>query len=468
VTTALGRIWLVAGSMAAGAALPSLGLFSGALIAATGILALAPRRRPLLAIGGLCLAAAGLGIVATSGRSGSGVLEQLAERVPYCFVGGQVVEQIGALGTLVSVDDARCEESISLRNPGVVVADLPRADAGASLTGSGWLLPLENDDFDAQRRRLGAHSKLDLDEVELGEVNGLLSRMAARIRDGLRSATAGMDQRSSALLRGLVIGDVSGIDPSTEESLRRAGLSHLVAVSGGNVAIVVGAVLLICRRWSLPARLGAAGFALVAFVTVVGPEPSVLRAAVMGAIGLAAIAFGRRADPLHALGLALIVVIGVRPALVYSVGLHLSVAATAGIVLWTAPIRNRLPKIPAVVTMPLAATLAAQIAVAPLLSLTFGEVSVIAPLANLVAIPVVPLATVLGLAAGVFGSVLPPVGLLLAQIATPLAGWVVDVGDALGSKGWATMRVAPMTGWVLAVAVGTAAVLTMRKIDSSL
>jgi len=249
----------------------------------------------------------------------------------------------------------------------------------------------------------------------------------------------------------------------TEEQLRRAGLSHLVAVSGSNVAIVVGAAALVVARFALWARLVVCVAALALFVLVVGPEPSVLRAAAMGCVGLAALAFGRRAEPLHALGLALIVVLTLRPGLLFSVGLHLSAAATAGIVIFAGGLARRMSWCPRPVALVLAATLAAQIAVAPVLVGTFGEFSLVAPMANLLAVPAVAPATVLGVVAAVAGALVPPVGWLCARAAEPFVAWVLAVGKSTGAWSWASVDVPEWWGWPLGVLVVAAAVATFRS-----
>jgi competence protein ComEC len=343
-----------------------------------------------------------------------------------------------------------------------VVVDDPMGDSGAEITGRGLLESLDDDPFDRQRRRLGALAVLHASEVELGPVGSPPLAVAAAVRRGLRRATESLDARRGALVEGLTIGDVSGFDPVTIERFRSAGLSHLVAVSGSNVAIVLGALGLLVRRLGSRCRLVLGLAALGMFVVVVGPEPSVLRAAGTGAIGLAALASGRRAEPLHALGVALLVVLAARPAMVHLVGLHLSVAATVGIVLWSHPIAGRLARLPRWAALGCGATVAAQIAVAPVLVVAFGRLPVAGPAANLLALPAVPPATVLGVAAGVIGAMWPAAGALAARLAEPLAGWILWVGDAFGRPSWASVEVPRWSGWAAALPLIVAAYRSLR------
>jgi competence protein ComEC len=386
----------------------------------------------------------------------------MAERVPHCELRGRLLEHAGGLGSLVSADLLSCEGFTPGHSAGVVVIEPSDVEAGATVSSTGWLVRLQTgDSFDDARRGLGAHSAFHIDEIEqVGSPRGLYG-VASHVRAGLDRATAGMEPERAGLLSGLSTGDTTGIGGATEEQLRRAGLSHLVAVSGSNVAIVVGATALMVSRVALPIRIAACGIALGLFVLVVGPEPSVLRASVMGTVGLLALAAGRRTEPLHALGLALIVLLGLRPGLISSVGLHLSVAATAGIVVFSGHIRRALDGLPNFVSLALAVTLAAQFAVAPLLIGTFGELSLVAPLANLLAIPMVAPATVLGLMAAVTGALVPPVGLLCARVAEPFVTWVLAVGRTTGSWSWASLEVPQAWAWPLWGLVIAAALVSL-------
>lgn len=461
---ALGRIWVAAGSVASGViAAPAVPTWAGATVVAAGGFILLFRRRPLAAMAGLGLVAGGAGLVCASVRTGDdALLTGVARKVPRCEVMGRVVEQLGGLGTLGLIERAECTGFPVLNRSGAIAFDEPAADPGVEFTAAGWLVPLGRDRFDNQRRRLGADAGFDVEQINFGTVSGALPALASRIRRGLREATSRLDERTAGILEGLSIGDVTKIDPVTEESLRRAGLSHLVAVSGSNVAIVLGAVALVCRRLGLRLRIGAAAAALLIFVAVVGPEPSVLRAAFMGGVGLGAIAAGHRADPLHALGIAIIVLLCFRPAMAYSIGLHLSAAATAGIVLWTPSLRRRMRRLPDFVAAPLAATFGAQIAVAPLLVLGFGEISLTAPIANLLAFPAVPFGTILGLSAGLIGAPVPWLGSLFARVAAPAAHWILQVGDWLGTHEWAAAALPKWSAAVVAAPVVIGAVLSLR------
>lgn len=279
--------------------------------------------------------------------------------------------------------------------------------------------------------------------------------VAGRVRERLRDiSTVALPERPAGLLPGLVLGDTSGLDQETADHFRAAGLTHLVAVSGSNFALICGAVILGIRMTGASARtvvvLGAV--AIIGFVILVRPSDSVLRAAVMGSVGLAAGLGSRRAQALPALGTAVIVVVLLWPQMALAPGFALSVVATLGLVLWAVPIRRALVRrgLPETLATLAAMTLAAQILTTPLLILITDTVNLLAVPANLLAVPVVGMAGLLGTAAAVLGAIGPrfgPGGVLaefLVRAAGPPTRWLIAVADWLGTPGWASVMV---PGW---------------------
>jgi competence protein ComEC len=231
-----------------------------------------------------------------------------------------------------------------------------------------------------------------------------------RMRHGAERSLA---PNQSALLQALVIGDERGISDRVKEDFRASGLSHLTAVSGANLAMVLGglafllALLRVPRRWSVILGL----VVVVVFTVITRWEPSVLRAAVMASVALAAFLLGRLSSPAHALILAFMSLLAVDPMMLWSAGFQLSFAATAGILWLRPPLIARLGTLPKVVAEPVAIGIAAQVAVFPLVALHFGRISVAAVTANLAAFALVAPITILGLAGGV------------ASVFSPVLGW---------------------------------------------
>ena len=213
----------------------------------------------------------------------------------------------------------------------------------------------------------------------------------------------------------LVDGDDGGLDPGLADDFRATGLTHLLAVSGTNLTLLVGFLLVLARWCGVRGRwlyvVGAAGIA--GFVLLARTEPSVLRAAVMGAVGLLALGSDGRQRGSRALGVALVALLLVDPGLATSVGFALSVLATGGILLLAPPWRDALARwLPRWVAEAVAVPAAAQLACTPLVAAISGQVSLVAVAANLVVAPVVGPATVLGLSGRAVGLLWAPLGRL--------------------------------------------------------
>jgi competence protein ComEC len=293
----------------------------------------------------------------------------------------------------------------------------------------------------------------------------LVQRVAGSLRAGLRRAVVGLPAGPRGLLPGLVVGDTSRMPSDLINDFRTSGLTHLVAVSGANVAIVVGFVLLTARwlgargRW-LPV-LGV--LATAGFVVLARPQPSVLRAAVMGAVALLALATGRRRTSLAALGAAVLLLVLIDPWLARSYGFALSTLATAALVVlapgWTAALRSR--GLPAGIAAAVAVPLAAQAVCGPVVAMLAGQVSLVAVLANLLAAPAVAPATVLGVLACVTSVASGRLASLIADAAGLPAWWIVTVAQRsaaapMATISWSTSVTAAVVLAVLTVAVASA------------
>jgi competence protein ComEC len=294
---------------------------------------------------------------------------------------------------------------------------------------------------------------------------------AGVVRDGLRQASWVLPEGPAGLLPSLVVGDTTGLPPTVVEDFRTAGLSHLLAVSGTNVAIVCGAVLLLLRLLRVGPRTSAvlAGAALVGFVVVARPSPSVLRAAVMGAVTLLALLMGRRRSAVPALAVAVPALLLVDPELAVAPGFALSVLATGALVMlaprWSAALRGRgwPPGVAEALTVPVAA----HVVTAPVVAGVFGEISLVAVVANLLAAPVVAPATVLGALAAVLALVSDDAAEFAVLLAGPFVGWLITVGHhAAAVPGAAVGWPGGWSGGLLltAVAAGVLVLLRLRRV----
>lgn len=247
-------------------------------------------------------------------------------------------------------------------------------------------------------------------------------RVAEGLREGLRQAVDPVWADARGLVPGLVLGDTSLTPEDLTQAMTETGMTHLSAVSGSNVAIVVGAVLWVAAGVGLPrrARPWAAAAGLVAFVVLARPEPSVLRAGVMGAVGLVAMTASRRAASFPALAASMVVLLLWDPWLARSYGFALSVLATLGLVLfvrpWAAALRRRWPRLPEPVAQGLVIPVAAAVTTSPVVAMLQGQVSVVGLLTNLLAAPLVAPATLGGV-----------VVVLVHPVSPLVAGWAAWV-----------------------------------------
>ncbi|MCU1658654.1 MAG: competence protein ComEC [Pseudonocardiales bacterium] len=286
-------------------------------------------------------------------------------------------------------------------------------------------------------------------------------RAAGTVRTSLRRAAAGLPEGPRGLLPGLIDGDTTELDPVLAERFRMAGLTHLVAVSGTNCSILVGAVLLALRRararpW-VCAVLG--GLVLLGFIIVARPSPSVLRAAVMASIALAALAGGRPRQALPSVAAAVLALLLWDPGLADDPGFAMSVLATCALLVlapsWADALRRR--RVPALAAEGIAVAAAAHLVTAPVIAAISGRVSLVAIPANVLAEPVVVAVTVLGFIAAVLSPLWMPAAQLFAQLAGWPCRWLVLDADFFGGLHGATV---PWPGGVsggmalLGVAVG--------------
>lgn len=282
-------------------------------------------------------------------------------------------------------------------------------------------------------------------------------RAAASVRRALGAVAAdSLPTDAAGLLPALVLGDESATLPTVRADFQDSGLTHLTAVSGANFAIIALCVLGLCAVAGLPlaARAAVTTVAIVAFVGLVGPTGSVVRAAVMGLVGVAALALRRGRQPIVALFAAIVVLMLVRPALARDIGFALSVVATAGLVLWSPVLRDRLvlARVPDTLASLLAVTVVAQVVTLPLVVAFSGRVPVGGIVANLLAGPVIPVITVVGTLAAVAAPIVAPVAALAARATGPELWWVISCARWCARLGVVEVPGGAATGVVLVVA----------------
>lgn len=315
---------------------------------------------------------------------------------------------------------------------------------------TGDIGPLEG--FDARWRWKHAVGQLVVAEVhDLRSGDAFWQRASNALRSVIKRGLRVLPSEDRALLDGLLLGDTRQISDLTINDFRAAGLSHLLAVSGANVAFVLAVFGPLIRRaplgWRFIIGVGVVGL----FAAMTRFEPSVLRASVMAAVVMTARLWGRPVAALRALVYAVVLLVVIDPFLVHSVGFQLSVAACCGIVALSAPLEARIPG-PRLIRSAIALSVAAQVGVAPVVFATFGETAWVAPAANLFAAPAAEPITVVGLPLAAIAAAVPWLGRLGLVPVQWMLGWVRAVGEAAAVRPgvvWTGAAVVLLGAWRL-------------------
>jgi len=287
-----------------------------------------------------------------------------------------------------------------------------------------------------------------------------------------RAVNRALPSPEAPLLSGILLGSRSEMPESLVESFRRTGTSHIVAVSGYNVTIVVALIAAAFSRLPLRRNLTSTLtlLGIVSFVILTGASASVVRAGIMGGLVVLAQAVGRVGNPMHALVLSATGMVVASPAIAADVGFQLSVAATFGLIGLADAVIGWLRWMPDRfgIRTSFGTTLAAIIATEPMIVFTFGRTSLIAPFVNLLVLPLIPVAMALG-----FG--LAMVEILIPTF-SPLVGWaawlpltlvvrIVDwaSGFSFASVGVSTTASVMIAGCMAWMAVGLFVRQTRRR-----
>lgn len=321
---------------------------------------------------------------------------------------------------IIDVDGRRCEvwaRRYSIR------ARVASVSAGEYLTVSGHVEQLSRSRYERVRWQ---HVLCEFRVDWVGDVTegSLAAQASNRVRSLVTKVGDHIGGERGALFRGLVIGDDRDQPLEMLQRFRSGGLSHLTAVSGQNVALVLAAATPLIRRLAPKTQVVTSLLVIGWFVLITRSEPSILRAGLMAAIAVIAASKGRRIEPIRALSIAVICLILIDPLLAASVGFHLSVGATFGVMAIGPIVTSCLP-FPSKIAVPVGVTLGAQIGVLLPALLVFQRAPLVALPANLLAVPVAGLVMMVGMPIAILVALVPSV----ARVMVPpleLGVWWVD------------------------------------------
>ncbi len=271
---------------------------------------------------------------------------------------------------------------------------------------------------------------LEVEEYSILKEANLFDKTINKVRSNFLEITTSLSGDARELLPGLILGDTRNQSLALSQDMKNSGLTHLTAVSGGNIAILLLAIIWLCQkfRFTIKKQIVTGLVVLIIFALLVRTEPSVVRASLMGAISLLGLFTGTRRHGISALVTTICIALLVDPNLAVSWGFCLSVFATAGLLVFTRPFANKIselvPRIPESLSVLIAVALSAQISTAGLIAGFSGQITLWSIPANLLASPVIPFVTIMGYLSLVFSIFYTPFAYLFGYLAAIFANWI--------------------------------------------
>ncbi|HEY4633238.1 MAG TPA: ComEC/Rec2 family competence protein, partial [Candidatus Limnocylindrales bacterium] len=469
--------WVAIGATLSALVLPGTGRLAGALgLAVAGLLLLAlPRltRGRRMAVLAAMLGAAAVALRLAVGGPPSGLAGDVGPegQGPWTML----VETVGApregrqVATLRSAGHGLAELRLAATLP-----RYPPVEPGDTVVVEGRARVRPDTPYGDYLERIGAWGTLQARRLEIMSVpDTSAGRTLERLRRGAGDVLATvLPEPEAGLAAGILIGLRDRVDRDVATAFTTAGVSHVVAISGWNIAIVAAAVAALAGRIGRRRRAIVTAVAIAAYIVFAGASPSVLRAGAMAGVVLLARESGRAGLASAALGWAAALLLVAEPGLVSDAGFQLSTLATAGLIVWASPLTERIDRwsrgrLPRWLSESLGVSLAAQAATLPVVLGSFGRLALIAPAVNLLVVPLVAPVMVAGVIAftgGLLVGVGAP-GPLGAILAAP--GWVglrlmVGIVEAAAAIPFASVSVPPAIAVPLAVTlVGVAAIVRL-------
>jgi competence protein ComEC len=465
--------WLAIGSVAAGLAsglvAPLVIALAAAAVAIAGLslgrVAGSTRRMGLIGLGGFLVALR----IATGGPPAPPTVELPAGSGPW----EARVESVGSVREGSQVATLRIDAEV---RAAATVPRFPAIEPGMIVVVDGSLRPPPDDGYGAYLDRIGVTATLRARSLEILPSEADAGVVLERLRRGAATAlAAAIPEPEAGLASGIVVGLRDRVDRDLAADFTTVGASHIVAISGWNIAIVGACISAVLGGIGRRPRSIVTIAAIVAYVLFAGASPSVVRAAAMAAVVMLARESGRAGRAAAALGWAAVLLVLADPALVSDAGFQLSALATAGILAWASPLTQRLMsalprRTPGWLVECLGVSLAAQVATLPVVLLSFGRLAIISPALNLLVVPLVApamAASAVALGGGLATMAGAP-GLVAALLGLPawfllsLIVGIVEVGAALP---FASATLAPPWNAVGAIATAVApfAFIAFRK-----
>lgn len=378
----------------------------------------------------------------------------------------------------LTVEAKRCNGNNECNGKALItVGRYPEYEYGDRLEIIGKLeTPFETDDFSYKNylAKDGIYSTIRFAQVELGEKNQgnkiktVLLKFKLLFSNKLSQV---IPEPQNSLLLGLLVGARRSIPQELLDQFKITGVTHIIAISGFNISIITRLLGgFIQRLLGIRASLIISTLIVVGFVIITGAMASVVRAAIMGILVVIALNVGRASTMVNALIFTGVVMVFINPQiLIFDVGFQLSFLATAGLIVFADSFENFFHKVPKFfeIRASLAATLSAQIFVLPLLIYYFDQLSIVAPVANVLILPIIPWAMLFGFLSGVLTLIWIPFSFLTAWITWALLSYQIKIVEIFAVVPHASVAVENIPFWSVVFyylfLLGAVFVLVRRK-----
>ena len=300
----------------------------------------------------------------------------------------------------------------------------------------------------------------------------IFNKSINKVRQNFLTVSNNVSGNAKQLLPGLILGDTRNQTLALSQDMKNSGLTHLTAVSGGNIAILLLVIIWLSQKlkFTFKYQITIGLITLVFFAFLVRAEPSVIRASMMGAISLLGLFSGTRRHGISALAIAVCIALLIDPYLSSSWGFSLSVFATAGLLLFTRSfvdsITRIFPRIPESLAVLIAVALSAQLSTASLIAAFSGQITLMSIPANLLAAPAIPFVTILGYLTLLFSNLFMPLAKLFGYAAAFFANWIGFLAHFFASQDSSVIR-APKGFWgFILVSFVISLVIGLKKLNS--
>ena len=293
-----------------------------------------------------------------------------------------------------------------------------------------------------------------------------------RVRENFLTVSNNVSGNAKQLLPGLILGDTRNQTLALSQDMKNSGLTHLTAVSGGNIAILLLVIIWLSQKlkFTFKYQITIGLITLILFALLVRAEPSVIRASTMGAISLLGLFSGTRRHGISALAIAVCIALLIDPYLSSSWGFSLSVFATAGLLIFTRSfvdsITRIFPRIPESLAVLISVALSAQLSTASLIAAFSGQITLMSIPANLLAAPAIPFVTILGYLTLLFSNLFIPLAKLFGYAAAFFANWIGFLAHFFASQDSSVIRVPKGVWGFILVSFLISLVIGLKKLNS--